>query len=70
MVLANVSGDFPFIPVITTDQSGNPVPGVVADFFYPAAGLTPDDLRDFDHQAADARGVFFDATTTNEAAGA
>ena len=53
------------IPVYAFDQAGNPVPGVVATFFYPRPDLTVEQLRAFDHQAADARGRFWDSTVTD-----
>lgn len=52
-------------PVYSFDQFGDPVPGVAATFFYPRPDLTGDQLRAFDHQAADARGRFWDATVTD-----
>lgn len=64
LALANVSGDNPFLPIDVEDESGAPVPGVNATFFYPRADLTPDDLRTFDHRSADARGVFYRGTVT------
>ncbi len=64
LVLANVSGDAPFIPIDVDDEFGVPLPGVSATFFYPRADLSPDDLRNVDHLNEDARGVFYDSVTT------
>lgn len=66
LVGARFSGDAPFIPVVVVDGSGNPVPGVQVDFFYPRGELTNEEARNVDHSVTDARGVFYDSTTTGE----
>lgn len=66
VVGAGFEGLAPFIPVVATDGAGNPVPGLQVDFFYPLGELTIEEVRNIDHSATDARGVFYDSTTTGE----